>query len=336
MKGLRRLPRRVGGPHHQVVRQSSHLAAVPLEEPGFSAAHAKAPPVHLLLPKEHATLLLPKEDGVVEPHAPSMQALHQVREAGWNSVAACTKAHTPLAGACEAVPPGAVHHGPTHRELLRARDGRLPTMQVMRPRRQKVTRAVIPALPCIFCGEPEEDTGHLRILCERDEAVALADKAMEFLSWKEHGCRWAESLMTGVVPGELKRLFAAVRAALSLGPAKAKLLLEHMIQIGEDGYARRNHRLTQMRQLPLRDRRKAAYAFLRGDTPFYLPAGRVRQLPPWNPFDGLPGSKRPFRGHRCMCCWCPSRTSHTQRPCPRFPSGWRRRRGPLANGSNPG
>ena len=30
VEGLRRLPRRVGGPHHWVVRQSSHLAAVPL------------------------------------------------------------------------------------------------------------------------------------------------------------------------------------------------------------------------------------------------------------------------------------------------------------------
>ena len=31
VEGLRRLPRRVGGPHHWLVRQSSHLAAVPLE-----------------------------------------------------------------------------------------------------------------------------------------------------------------------------------------------------------------------------------------------------------------------------------------------------------------
>ena len=30
------------------------------------------------------------------------------------------------------------------------------------------------------------------------------------------------------------------------------------------------------------------YAFLRGDTPFCPPAGRVRRHPPWNPFDGLP------------------------------------------------
>ena len=47
VEGLRRLLRRVGGAHHWVVRQSSHLAAVPLEEPDFAAAHAKAPPVHL-------------------------------------------------------------------------------------------------------------------------------------------------------------------------------------------------------------------------------------------------------------------------------------------------
>ena len=178
-----------------MVRQSSHLAAVPLEEPDFAVAHAKAPPVHLLLPKEHATLLVLGEDGVLEPHVLSMWALKQVREAVWNSLAARTRAHTPLAGACEAVPPGAVHHGPTHRALLRARDGRLPTMQVMRRWRQKVTRTVIPALPCIFCAGPEEDMGHMRILCERDEAVArllcakveeftahlpLVDKAMEF------------------------------------------------------------------------------------------------------------------------------------------------------------
>ena len=30
--------------------------------------------------------------------------------------------------------------------------------------------------------------------------------------------------------------------------------------------------------------------FVRGDTPFCPPAGRVKQLPPWNPFDGLPGN----------------------------------------------
>ena len=103
----------------------------------------------------------------------------------------------PHAGACKVVPLGTVHHGPTHRDLLRARDSRLPTMQVMRRWRQKITCTLIPTLPCIFCGGPQEDTGHLRILCERDEAVArplcakveeftvdlpLADRAMEFMS----------------------------------------------------------------------------------------------------------------------------------------------------------
>ena len=141
---------------------------------------------------------------------------------------------------------------------------------------------VIPALPCIFCGGPQEDTGHLHVLCEKDEAVArllcakieectpdlaLADKAMEFMSWKEHGCRWTESLMAGVVPGELKRLFAAVRAVSSRGRAKAKLFVEDMIQIGEDGYARRNYPFSKIMQLPPGDRRKAPYAFLRGEMP---------------------------------------------------------------------
>ena len=40
VEGLRRLPRLVGGPHHWVVRQSLHLAAVPLEAPDSAAARA--------------------------------------------------------------------------------------------------------------------------------------------------------------------------------------------------------------------------------------------------------------------------------------------------------
>ena len=206
----------------------------------------------------------------------------------WRSLATRTRAHTPLAGAFEAVPLGAVHHGPTHRNVLRARDGCLSTMQSMRRWRQKITRTVIPAHPCVFCGGPEEDIRHMRLLCARDEVVArllfgrveeftseppLTDRAMEFLSWKEHGCRWTESVMTGVVPGDLKRLFAAVRTPSSWGSAKAKLFMEDMIHIGEYVYARRNHRLTEIMQLPMQDRRRAVYAPLRGDTPVLSAGG---------------------------------------------------------------
>ena len=119
-----------------------------------------------------------------------------------------------------------------------------------------------------------------RLLCERVEEftaeLSLTDKAMEFLAWKEHGCRKTESLIAGVVPRDLKPIFATVRAASSRGPAKAKLFVEDMIQIGEDVYARRNHQLTQIMRLPMQDRRRAVYAFLRGDTPFCPPAGRVQ------------------------------------------------------------
>ena len=61
-----------------------------------------------------------------------------------------------------------------------------------------------------------------------------------------------------------------------------------MIQIGEDGYARRHDRLTNITQLLPEDRRKATYTFLSGDTPFCPLASTVKQLPQWNPFDGLP------------------------------------------------
>ena len=134
---------------------------------------------------------------MLEPRVPSMYALQLVREAAWDSLVARTRAYTPLAGACVVVPLGAVHHGHAHRDILRARDGRLPTMQVKGRWRQKVIRKVIPALPCIFSRGPEEDTGHMCITCERDEVVAqslcakveeftvdlpLADGAMEFMS----------------------------------------------------------------------------------------------------------------------------------------------------------
>ena len=52
--------------------------------------------------------------------------------------------------------------------------------------------------------------------------------------------------MAGVIPGDLKRQFAAVRVVSSRGRAKAKLFVEDMVQVGEDVYARRNHRLTQI------------------------------------------------------------------------------------------
>ena len=251
-----------------MLRQSWHLAAVPLEAPVPAAARAMAPPVHLVLPKEHAILVLPGDDGDLEPHVPSMQALHCVREMEWRSLAARTREHTLLAGACEAVPLGAVHHGQTHRNLLRARDGRLSSLQVMRRWRQKLTCAAIPANPCTFCGRPEEDIGCMRLLCARDKEVTrllcsrveeftanllLMDRAVEFLPWKEQGCRWTESLKAGVDPGDLKRLFAAVRAASFWGPANAKLFVEDMIQLEEDVYARRNHQLIQIMQLPMQD-----------------------------------------------------------------------------------
>ena len=108
-----------------------------------------------------------------------------------------------------------------------------------------------------------------------------------------HGVEGAQLQVDGIPdagcrPGDLKRLFMAVRAASSWGPAKAKLFVEDMVQVGEDVYARRNHRLTQIMQLPMQDRRRAVYTYLRGDTPFCPPAGRVRPHPPWNPFDGPP------------------------------------------------
>ena len=143
--------------------------------------------------------------------------------------------------------------------------------------------------------------------------------------------------MAVVVPVDLKRLFAAVRAASSRGPAKARLFVEDMVQIGEDVYARRSHRLTQIMQLPMQNRRRAVYAFLRGDTPFCPPAGRIQRRPPWNPFAGLPGDLRATfqRAPLHPLLVSGSCIAHEE-AMSLFLTGWRRWRRPSASGSVPG
>ena len=128
----------------------------------------------------------------------------------------------------------------------------------------------------------ERDEVVARLLCTKVETftldLPLADGAIKFMSLKEHGCKWTESLMAKMVPGDLRRLFAMARAASSPGPAKAKLLLERTILLGQDGYARRNHGVTRMMQLPPGDGRRATYSFLRDNMPFCPPTGRFRQM----------------------------------------------------------
>ena len=52
-------------------------------------------PTYLLLPKHHATLLVQRDDGDLEPHVPIMQALQQVGEMERRSLVVRTRAHTP-------------------------------------------------------------------------------------------------------------------------------------------------------------------------------------------------------------------------------------------------
>ena len=65
-----------------------------------------------------------------------------------------------------------MRYGPTHMDMLHAKDGRLPTMQAIRHWRQKLPRHVHPPQPCIFCGGAEEDAAHMQSPCERSPEVA--------------------------------------------------------------------------------------------------------------------------------------------------------------------
>ena len=69
--------------------------------------------------------------------------------------------------------------------------------------------------------------------------LPCADRAMEFISWYEHGCKWTDSVIAGVLLGELRRLIVMVRATSPPGSVEAKLFLAHMILLGDKDYALR-------------------------------------------------------------------------------------------------
>ena len=79
------------------------------------------------------------------------------------------------------------------------------------------------------------------------------------------------------------------------------------------------------------------YAFLRGDTPFCPPVGKVRQQPLWNPYGGLPGNLQPTFQRAPLHALLVSRSYITyEEAMSSFPHWMRRWHRPLANGSNLG
>ena len=109
----------------------------------------------------------------------------------------------------------------------------------------------VPLPLCIFCGGLEQDTAHTCNTCESHQEVVkslcarvedftadmpLIEMIMDYLLWKEHGSRWAVSRMSGVIPSNLLRLCAVIRAASPPG-RKARLFLEDRILLGQCGYA---------------------------------------------------------------------------------------------------
>ena len=176
----------------------------------------------------------------------------------------------------------------------------------------------------------------MRIMCGRDKTVAqILHAKLEEFTLTSRTERWSSRLQEDGVLDDKSRA-QGTQSALhgGEGPTKAKRFLGDIIQIGEDVYARRNHRLTQIMQLQMCKRRKAVYAFLHGDTSFCLSAGRVKRLPPWNPYDVVPGKLLATFQWAPLHALLVSR-SRTMSPCRRFHSGMRRLRRPLANGWSP-
>ena len=98
-----------------------------------------------------------------------------------------------------------------------------------------------------------------------------------------------------------------------------------MILLGEDGYARRNHRLqgscSCRREIGGEWRTLSSAVTCHNARPL---AGSS-SYPCGTPLTDCEATfRRPFSGRRYMRCSYQGRTLRTMRPCPRFPNGWRR------------
>ena len=180
-----------------------------------------------------------------------------------------------------------MHPGPTH----------YSTMQVMRRWRS----TVIPAHLCIICGGPDEDSGHMRLWCARwkrwrHSCVGAWRCSLRGFPWRTG--RWnswpgRKTAAGGRTSDDGRRPWSPETALCTCagGSAKSKLLMQDMIQIGEDAYARRNHRRTQIMQLPIQDRRNAVDVFLYLSAGTESPAAAAMKPVRWplrQPAGGLP------------------------------------------------
>ena len=147
----------------------------------------------------------------------------------------------------------------------------------------------------------------MRLLCARDEEVAgllcsrveefmaelpLTDRAVEFVAWREHGCRWTESLMAGVIPrgpeakgpGFLWRTWSGLgKMCMPAGTIGSPRSCSCRCKI-KGGWYTRSCEVTHHSA-----RQQGGSNGVRRGT--RLPASPAT-------------CGQPFRGHRCTHCWC--------------------------------
>ena len=181
----------------------------------------------------------------------------------------------------------------------------------------------------------------MRLLCARDEEVArllcrhvveftaefpLTDRAVEFLAWREHGRRWTESLMAGVIA--IRGPEAAVRGnagGVVPGPCEGQAFCGGHGQLGKLCMPARTIRSPRSCSCRCKIDGGQCTRSCEVIHPSARQQGGSNSVRRGMRSTASPATcRRPFRGHRCMRCWCQGRTSRTRRPRPCSLTRWRR------------
>ena len=125
-------------------------------------------------------------------------------------------------------------HTPHLRPLIQSRDDKLPIMEPLRLRLERMNNSKVtyPRHPCIFCGGPTETFFHIAVICHArpeslEQLCALVvrlgsllpprERGLWLLTWREKGSELVVDFLCGAVPASMARQVGAVLHLVGMG-----------------------------------------------------------------------------------------------------------------------